>query len=194
MADPRDPTEASPPDGPPSGPAPADDLFERLGRLGIPYRRHQHPPLFTVEDSKALRGTLPGGRCKSLFLRDREGAMWLVVCLENRPIDLKALDALLGGARLSFASPDRLMRALGVVPGVVPGAVTPFASINDRERAVAVILDAEMLRHDPLNYPPLRNDMTIAVAPDDLLRFLEDSGHRIEIVDLDPAAPAPAPG
>lgn len=165
------------------GPAPktADDLFARLTDLGVGFTRHDHPPLFTVDDSKALRGSLPGGHCKNLFLRDKKGAMWLLVCLEDRAIDLKALGAHLGGARLSFGSPDRLMRVLGVTPG----AVSPFTLINDSQVAVQVLLDAEMLRHDPLNYHPLRNDMTIAVSPDGLMRFIEACGHRPTVVDLD---------
>lgn len=164
-------------------PATPDALFDRLAELGVGYDVHRHPPLFTVEDSKALRGDLPGGHCKNLFLRDRKGAMWLVVCLEDRRIDLKALGALLGGARLSFGSADRLMRVLGVIPG----AVSPFALINDLERSVTVILDRAMLDHRPLNYHPLTNDMTIAVSPEDLVRFVEACGHAPQIVDLDAA-------
>lgn len=165
------------------GPTPktSDDLFARLTGLGVAFTRHDHPPLFTVDESKALRGSLPGGHCKNLFLRDRKGAMWLLVCLEDRAIDLKALGAHLGGARLSFGSPDRLMRVLGVIPG----AVSPFTLINDTEVSVQVLLDAEMMRHDPLNYHPLRNDMTIAVSPDGLMRFIGSCGHVPTVVDLD---------
>lgn len=166
-----------------------DTLYARLDALGIAYARHDHPPLFTVEDSKALRGDLPGGHCKNLFLRDRKGAMWLVVCLEDRRIDLKALGAMLGGARLSFGSADRLLRVLGIVPG----AVSPFALINDTEVAVEVILDRALLEHRPLNFHPLVNTATIAVAPEDLVRFVEACGHRPTILDLDPASGEAAP-
>lgn len=164
-------------------PTSADTLLARLEALGIAYDRHDHPPLFTVEDSKALRGDLPGGHCKNLFLRDRKGAMWLVVCLEDRRIDLKALGELLGGARLSFGSADRLMRVLGVIPG----AVSPFALINDTEVSVTVILDKAMLEHRPLNYHPLVNTTTIAVSPEDVVTFVESCGHVARVVDLDPA-------
>lgn len=177
MSDPATSPEAAPPTSP-------ETLLARLDELGICYVRHDHPPLFTVEDSKALRGDLPGGHCKNLFLRDRKGAMWLVVCLEDRPIDLKALGALLGGVRLSFGSADRLMRVLGVIPG----AVSPFALINDTEVSVEVILDKAMLEHRPLNYHPLVNTTTIAVSPEDLVRFVEACGHTPRVMDLDPAS------
>jgi Ala-tRNA(Pro) deacylase len=162
-------------------PLPAEEaLFHRLAELGIKTVTVEHPPVFTVEEAKRLRGSLPGGHCKSLFLRNKKGEMWLVVTLEDRAIDLKALGDRIGAGRVSFGSPDRLMRHLGVIPG----AVTPFAVLNDRDRAVAVVLDAGMLRHDPLNYHPLRNDRTTAIAPQDLVRFLEAEGHSPQVIDL----------
>jgi len=169
MTDPALPTAASP-----------EDLFARFDALGIRFVTHEHPPLFTVEQSKALRGELPGTHCKNLFLRDKKGRMWLVVTFEDRTIDLKALGRSLGGVRLSFGSADRLMRALGVTPG----AVTPFALINDREHLVTVILDSEMTQVDLLNYHPLSNTMTTAITPADLLTFIRDCGHEPEMRDL----------
>lgn len=155
-------------------------LLAHLDEHGIGYELHRHPPLFTVEDSKALRGELPGGHCKNLFLRDRKGKMWLVVALEDRSIDLKQLGAAFGGARLSFGSPDRLMQYLGIIPG----AVSPFALINDTGREVNVVLDKDMLAFDPLNYHPLSNEMTIAVSPAGLQAFLTGLGYTPEILDF----------
>jgi Ala-tRNA(Pro) deacylase len=168
----------------PTPPTAPETLLARLDDLAIAYDLHTHPPLFTVEDSKALRGELPGGHCKNLFLRDRKGAMWLVVSLEDRRIDLKALGTLLGGARLSFGSADRLMNTLGVIPG----AVSPFALINDTAVSVTVILDDDMMKLSPLNYHPLSNEMTIAVTPQDLLRFITACGHAPQVLDLAPAS------
>ncbi len=155
-------------------------LFARLAQLGIRTATVEHPPVFTVEEAKRLRGALPGGHCKSLFLRNKKGGMWLVVALEDRPIDLKKLGERIGAGRVSFGSAERLMAHLAVVPG----AVTPFAVFNDRERRVRVVLDAEMLRCSPLNYHPLRNDRTTAIQPEDLIRFLEAEGHPPQILDL----------
>jgi Ala-tRNA(Pro) deacylase len=162
-------------------PATPEDLFARLDRLGIPHKTYAHPPLFTVEDSKRLRGDLPGGHCKNLFLRDKKRSLFLVVTLEDRRIDLKALRHVLGAAgNLSFGDPALLMEALGVEPG----AVTPFALVNDRARRVAVYLDRDMLARDPLNYHPLSNRLTTAIAPGDLVRFIESCGHVPKTVDL----------
>jgi Ala-tRNA(Pro) deacylase len=157
-----------------------EQLFARFAELGIATKTYTHPPLFTVEESQRLRGDLPGGHCKSLFFKDKKDRYWLVVTLEDRPVDIKALESRIGSARLSFARPERLMEVLGVKPG----SVTPFALINDTERQVAVILDQAMLTHDPLNYHPLHNAATTAIAPKDLVRFIEACGHAPRVVDL----------
>ncbi len=156
-------------------------LFVRLQELGIETTTHRHPPVFTVEEAKHLRGELAGGHCKSLFLKDKKDKLWLVVCLEDRRVDMKALQAAIGSARLSFAKPDLLTRVLGVEPG----SVTPFGLINDTEQQVTVVLDRQMLEHAPLNYHPLQNDATTQIAPDDLVRFIDSCGHTPEILDLD---------
>ncbi len=167
----------TPPAQPPTSP---EALFARLAELGIAVSNFSHPPVFTVAEAKALRGELKGGHIKNLFLRNKKGAMWLVTCLEDRDIDLKALGQALGAGRFSFASAARLMTYLGVLPG----AVTPFAVINDTEGRVQVVLDQAVLDCDPVNAHPLVNDRTAAVAPGDLVRFLEAVGHPPRILDL----------
>jgi Ala-tRNA(Pro) deacylase len=150
-----------------------DELFERLAALGIETGTVEHPPLFTVEESRALRGEIPGGHCKNLFLKDRKGALWLVVTLEDAAVDLKALPARIGAGRLSFGRAELLMEVLGVTPG----SVTPFALINDIGRRVNVVLDAAMMAEEVLNYHPLTNEATTSIAAADLIRFLRDTGH-----------------
>ena len=163
-----------------------DDLFAALDALGIKSSTIKHPPLFTVEQSRELRGRIPGGHTKNLFLRDKKGALYLLVALEDAVIDLKGLHRQLGATgRFSFGSADLLRE----VWGVAPGSVTPFGAINDTERRVTVVLDAAMMEHALLNYHPLVNTMTTALARDDLVRFLEWTGHppRIERVSGLPA-------
>jgi Ala-tRNA(Pro) deacylase len=165
-------------------PARPDDLFARLEALGIRTHTVEHPPVFTVEEAKALRGHLPGGHIKNLFLRNKKGEMWLVVAEEDRAVDLKSLGERLGAGRLSFGSPDRLMTHLGVVPG----AVTPFAVINDRDKQVRVAIDKGLLAHSPVHCHPLANDRTTAIEPADLLAFIRACGHEPMILDLDNGA------
>jgi Ala-tRNA(Pro) deacylase len=156
-----------------------EQLFAFLDSLGIPHTTVRHPPLFTVEQSRALRGQIPGGHTKNLFLRDKKNAIYLVVTEEEADIELKGLHRLLGAAgRFSFGSADLMMEVLGVVPG----AVTPFGAINDTEGRITVVLDAAMMEHETLNYHPLVNTMTTSIARDDLVKFLEATGHSPQIL------------
>jgi len=178
------------PKAPTSPPAKApDQLFAFLDRLGIAHKTVTHPPVFTVEQSQALRGQLPGGHTKNLFLRDKKHALYLVVAEEDALIDLKGLHRLLGASgRFSFGSADLMREVLGVEPG----SVTPFAAINDTEGRLKVVLDADMMAHETLNYHPLANTMTTAISRDDLVKFLEATGHspRIEQVSGPPLGAA----
>jgi Ala-tRNA(Pro) deacylase len=160
-------------------PATPDELFATLDRLGIAHPTVRHPPLFTVEQSQALRGTIPGGHTKNLFLRDKKGALFLVTALEDATIELKSLHRRLGATgRFSFGSSDLMMETLGVVPG----AVTPFGAINDTAYRVSVVLDAALMEHAVINAHPLVNTMTTSIARQDLLKFLESTGHPPRIV------------
>jgi Ala-tRNA(Pro) deacylase len=158
-----------------------DQLFAYLDALGIGHQTVRHPPVFTVEQARALRGQVPGGHTKNLFLRDKKNALYLVVAEENAEIDLKGLHRLLGATgRFSFGSADLLRE----VWEVEPGSVTPFGAINDSDGRVTVVLDAAMMEHDTLNFHPLVNAMTTSIKRDDLVKFLRSTGHepRIERV------------
>ena len=160
-------------------PATPEELFEALDRLGIAHPTVSHPALFTVEQSQSQRGTIPGGHTKNLFLKDKKDALFLVTALEHATIELKSLHRLLGASsRFSFGSAELMMQTLGVTPG----AVTPFGAINDRAHRVTVVLDAALMQHAVINAHPLVNTMTTSVARDDLLKFLDSTGHPPRIV------------
>jgi Ala-tRNA(Pro) deacylase len=159
-------------------PATRDALMARLDTLGIATRTVDHAPVFTVEEARALRGEIPGGHCKNLFLKDDKGAIYLIVCLEDAKVDLKAAPARIGSRRLTFGKPDLLLEILGVEPG----SVTPFGLINDPGGRTTVILDKTMMEQEWLNYHPLRNDATTTIRALDLLAFLRATGHEPRIV------------
>ena len=154
-------------------PASRLDLFARLARLGILTETVEHEAVFTVQQSSRLEPTLPGGHTKNLFLKDKKGRLFLVVALSRARIDLKNLHQVLGSDRLSFGRPELLLEVLGVPAG----SVTPFALINDTHQRVTVILDADMMRQERLNYHPLENTATTNIARDDLVRFIRACGH-----------------
>ncbi len=157
------------------------DLFARLRALDIATQTVRHAPVFTVEESRALRGEIPGGHCKCLFLKDKANDIWLVVADEERSIDLKALARHLGVKSWSFGKPELLRATLGVEPG----AVTPFGLINEAARTVHVVLDATMLRQERVNFHPLHNAATTTIATADLQAFIVACGQPSYIIDLD---------
>ena len=172
------------------GPWSPEALLDRLLAMGLATKSLRHPPVFTVEEAKALRGDLPGAHTKNLFLRDKKGRMWLLVALADSKIELKRLARVLGSRGLSFASPERLLTHLGVTPG----AVTPFGVINDERGLVEVVIERAVLDFDLINCHPLDNAMTTSIASEDLLRFLEAVGHPPRLLDLEALEDGDKPG
>lgn len=162
-------------------PVTPDELFAYLDRLGIAHTTVHHQPLFSVNESQSLRGTIPGGHTKNLFLKDKKSALYLVTALEDASIELKSLHRLLGATgRFSFGSADQMLKTLGVAPG----SVTAFGAINDTAGRVTVVLDADLMAHETINAHPLINTMTTSIKRDDLLTFLKATGHEPRIVPL----------
>ena len=164
-------------------PASPEELFAFLTELGVETTTVTHPPLHTVDESKALRGDLPGAHIKNLFLKDKKGRLFLLTCLENRTVNMKTLDKAIGSARLSFGKPELLWETLGVRPG----AVTPFSLINDREpeKKVTFALDAALAKSEVIHAHPLHNEATTAISSDGLASFIEACGHTALMVDFD---------
>lgn len=158
-----------------------EQLLARLSDLGIAQETIDHPAVFTVEEAKEHTAHLPGGHCKSLFLKDKKGGLWLLVCLDHRRIDMNRLSKTLGCPRLSFGKPELLFQTLGITPG----SVTPFALINDAEHQVQPLLDKAMLDHELLNYHPLTNEATTTIKASDLPVFIKAVGHEVRVIDLD---------
>ena len=172
-------------------PVTPDELFAYLDSLGIAHTTVRHQPLFTVEESQSLRGMIPGGHTKNLFLKDKKSALYLVTALEDAAIELKSLHRLLGATgRFSFGSPEQMLENLGVTPG----SVTAFGAINDTAGRITVVLDAGLMAHETINAHPLINTMTTSISRDDLLKFLRATGHEPRIVPLASAATETANG
>ena len=170
---------AETPDMPPL-PTTPQDLFEILQSLDIAYECHNHEATFTVAESDTLKANIPGVHCRNLYLRDKKKKNFLVVAANDTEVDMKSLQEKLGCGRLSFGSADRLWEFLGIRPG----SVCPFTVINDKDHHVQVVLDAQMMKGEIVNYHPMDNTMTIGLTPDDLLKFFAHTGHTPITLDL----------
>lgn len=160
-----------------SAPRSPEQLYRMLDALGVDYRVLEHQPVRTVDEARTIRGDLEqGAHVKNLFLRDRPGRMWLLTVERDLELDLKGLREPLGArGSLSFGSRRRLMERLGLEPG----AVSPLAIVNDVEGVVQVVLDEALARAPLVHLHPLRNHLTVSLAPADLERFLVAQGHGI---------------
>jgi Ala-tRNA(Pro) deacylase len=166
-------------------PASPEDLIAFLESLDIAAETVEHPPLHTVEESRSLRGQIPGGHSKNLFVKDKKGRLFLLTLGEETTVDLKRVHEKIGASgRVSFGSAELLEE----VWGVRPGAVTPFGAINDREGRVTVVLDSDLVTHSRVNFHPLVNTRTTGVSPDGLLKFLRATGHEPMLAPLGAAA------
>lgn len=161
---------------PPATPA---DVEKLLDQLGVSYETVGHPPMFTVADSRKYREGVPGGYSKNLFLRNKKGRMWLVTLLEHREVDLRKLGEAIGAGRVSFASTERLMQYLGVIPG----SVTPLAVLNDKQNLVTAVIDQELLDLSPVHFHPCTNTMTTSLLPEGLLAFMRYCNHDPVMID-----------
>jgi Ala-tRNA(Pro) deacylase len=154
-------------------------VYETLESLGIAFARHEHPPVFTVEQALEHWAGIDAVHCKNLFLRNKKGDRhFLVVAAHTTPVDIGAIAARVGEARLSFASAERLAAHLGLTPG----AVSPFGLINDSSRRVRVLLDSTLRAAARVGFHPNVNTATIVLAFADFERFLAARGNPVTYV------------
>jgi Ala-tRNA(Pro) deacylase len=128
---------------------------------------------------------MPGGHSKNLFLKDKKDRLFLAVAHCDTPVDIVGYGRAAGSkGRLSFGKPELMTATLGVIPG----AVTPFALVNETAKALhEVAVDRALLRHETVWFHPLENTASTAVSPEGLLAFISACGFEPRLVDL--AAP-----
>ena len=157
------------------------EIYKFLEDHQVTYERHDHPPVYTVEDVNRLVPPLPAAKTKNLFFRDAKGERhFLVVVQGHKRIDIKALSNALGSSKLRFGSPNRLKKYLGVDPG----SVTILAVVNDRQKTVEVVVDKALWTSDAFQFHPLVNTSTLVISRDQLQRFLHKTGHQVQIIDV----------
>ena len=152
------------------------NIYEILNDLKIEYIEHHHPAVYTCEQADLFYKDVEGGKSKNLFLRNAKGDKHsLVVTESHKTLDLKKLAELLGEKKISFASPERLKKYLGLDPG----SVSPFGLINDSKKEVVVVIDSSLLEHKKLHYHPNINTSTLEITTSDLKRFLDFTTNKI---------------
>jgi len=156
-------------------------VLDLLDELRIPYIKHDHPPVFTVEQAVAQWKGIEGAHCKNIFVRNKKGNRHYLIIVEHlKKIELTPLSKRLGQSRFSFASPERMKKYLGLEPG----SVSPFGLINDRNTEVEVIIDSDLKEKESINFHPNVNTATMTLSFSDFRNFLDHCGNRVTYMQL----------
>jgi len=156
-------------------------VVERLRDLGIAFERHEHPPVATVEQAAEHWAGIDAAHCKNLFLRNQKGDRHYLLILEHsKKADLRAVANQIGDGKLSFGSPERLLKHLGLTPG----SVSPFGLIHDSTHSVRVVVDRDLQNAARLSFHPNINTATLVVSKDDFVRFLAACGTPVQYIGV----------
>jgi len=157
------------------------DICQYLRDNGIPFERYDHEPVFTCEEADRL--CIPGdsAKTKNLFLRDRKGTRHILVTVgASKSVDIRAMEVLLGAKGLSFASPGRLEKHLGLTPG----SVTILGLANDPGCLVEVVVDSELCSCPAMQCHPNTNTSTLVISLADVMKFIRITGHAPRILPV----------
>jgi len=156
-------------------------IHEILNELHIPFQEFPHEPVFTVEQAKAVYQNIPGGRCKNILLRDKKGNRhFLVIMPADKELDPSKIREKFSTSKLGGAQEYEVEKYLGVKPG----AVSPFALINDLERHVEVLVDEDLFKEAEVHFHPNVNTASLLIKTEDLKKFLDGTGAKWQIIAL----------
>ncbi|MBP5364689.1 MAG: prolyl-tRNA synthetase associated domain-containing protein [Bacteroidales bacterium] len=156
-------------------------VYDKLAELGIEFNYLEHPEAPTIEIARQYWKDFKGTHCKNLFFRNHKGNQHYLVVFEcNQQMDIHALEKRLMQGKLSFASPERMMRYLGLAPG----SVSPFGLLNDTTHHVKVFLDDKLLQAERLSFHPNDNRASLSITLDDFKRFMDATGNAYEWKEL----------
>ena len=156
-------------------------LYRILEELGIEYEYHEHPPGPTVEEALKYWKDIDSTHCKNIFFRNHKGNRHYLVILEHhRQLDIHDLEQRLKQGKLSFASPKRLQKYLGLEAG----SVSVFGLIHDEDDHVHVFLDEGLQKAERISFHPNINTASLVISYEDFIRFLGWSGNGYEFLKL----------
>ena len=152
------------------------ELIELLNKKNYNITVHQHDALFTVEDSRKLRGKIDGAHSKNLFLKNKKNNFFLLSCEEADKINLKKISKSLELGNVSFAKEEYLEQYLKIKPG----SVSPFALLND-DGFVNFYLEQTLYKSDFINFHPLINTFTVKIKTNRFIEFMIENNKKIHI-------------
>ena len=156
-------------------------VLEILDGLNISYEIHEHPPVPTVDEALPYWNQIKATHCKNLFFRNHKGNLhYLVILRHDRLLNIRDLEQKLKQGKISFASPRRMEKFLGLSGG----SVSVFGLINDAENHVHLFLDEALEKADKITFHPNDNTATLVISRTSFLAFLQWSGNSYEFIKL----------
>lgn len=156
-------------------------IYATLEELGIGFKQHNHPAVYTTAEANQYSEHFPGAHCKNLFLvNHNKSAYYLLVLLSNKRADFKNIAQQVNEKRLALASAQKLKYYLNLEPG----AVTPLAAAYDNASDIAILLDNHLHNYSLVNFHPGVNTATLTIAVTDLLQYLAACRSKITWIDV----------
>ena len=141
--------------------------YEFLDRLGVAFDRTDHPeePATSMEVCARVDAVLGVRICKNLFLCNRaKTKFYLLIMPGDKVFKTRELSSQHGLTRLSFADEEHMERFLDLHPG----SVSVLGLMNDREHAVTLLLDEDVLKEEMFGCHPCENTSSIRFRTRDL--------------------------
>lgn len=156
-------------------------VYDYLESLGIKYEYYEHPEAPTIEIASQFYRGEGTTLCKNLFFRNHKGNRHYLVIMDSRhEMDIHCMEKKLHQGKLSFASPERMNRYLGVKPG----SVSLFNLVNDKDHEVFLFVDSGLTKVEKVSFHPNDNRASLVISCSDMMKFIERVGNSFEIVDL----------
>lgn len=157
-----------------------EEILELLDNKRIEYKIIKHKRVYTIKEIKDINLEKIGLIPKNIFLRNANGkGHYLITCHPNKKVDIKRLAKDLGSTRLSFGSPERLKKYLNVEKG----SVSPLGFIYDKNSEVIFVFDKELI-NKTIGVHPNRNDYTIFIKFNDLVKLIEEHDNKIIYLNI----------
>lgn len=152
-----------------------------LNDKNLEYTWYTHPESPTIEIARQYWQKDGSKHCKNLFFRNHKGNRHYLVVLDcERNLDIHDLEKRLRQGKLSFASPQRMEKYLGLQPG----SVSPFGLINDTENHVHLFLDETLQNEESLSFHPNDNHATVVISRKEFMKYLTSIGNSYEFIEM----------
>lgn len=156
-------------------------VYSVLNQLDIPFEYYEHPPVPTVEEAARYWVDIEAAHCKNLFFRNHKGNKhYLVIFDYAKSLNIRDLELRLKQGKLTFASPERMMKYLGLEPG----SVSPMGLIHDSENHVYVFIDRNLQKAERISFHPNLNNASLVIPFSGFMKYLNFVGNSYEFVDL----------